>query len=98
VVSDYYGGRWVNLIYASINVVLATYAILAYVGLWNSLVDIWANVVDFLYPMEAPGKRRASVAPVAQSQPIPEWELLLHYGREDPAHQHAALSSRQGGS
>ena len=88
IVSDYLGGRWVNLIYASINAVLATYAILAYVGLWNSIVDIWANLIDFLYTTEKPSRPRPSAAapaPVVTSpagRQIPEWEMVLHYGSE----------------
>ena len=82
--ADYLGGRWVNLIYASINAVLATYAILAYVGLWNSIVDIFANIADFLYTTEKPAAHKpVAAAPNLLGQPVPEWELVLHYGTSD---------------
>ena len=95
VISDYYGGRWVNLIYASINAVLATYAILAYVGLWNSLADIWANLVDFLYTTEKPARTKSvSAAPPGLSgRPVPEWELVLHYGADSSARVPAATAA-----
>jgi cellulose synthase/poly-beta-1,6-N-acetylglucosamine synthase-like glycosyltransferase len=84
VISDYLGGRWVNLIYASINAVLASYAIVAYVGLWNSIVDIWANLIDFLYTTEKPSKQKpaAAAAPSLAGHPIAEWEMVLHYGTD----------------
>ena len=82
--ADYLGGRWVNLIYASINAVLATYAILAYVGLWNSIVDIFANIADFLYTTEKPAPHKpVAAAPNLTGQPVAEWELVLHYGSGD---------------
>jgi cellulose synthase/poly-beta-1,6-N-acetylglucosamine synthase-like glycosyltransferase len=92
VVADYQGGRWVNLIYAAINSVLATYAILAYVGLRNSLVDIWVNVLALLYKPEKairPQPAQPAGAPVGQL--VPEWELVLHYGSADPADRPAAI-------
>lgn len=95
VVSDYFGGRWVNLVYATINAALATYAILAYVGLWNSIVDIWANLVDFLYTTEKPSKARpvATATPVTPGRPVAEWEMVLHYGTDAGASRPAAVSA-----
>ena len=91
VVADYYGGRWVNLTYALINSVLATYAILAYVGFGNSLVDIWANLVALLYKPEKPAPSQAAPADAPARQLVPEWELVLHYGDADPTHRPAVI-------
>jgi cellulose synthase (UDP-forming) len=38
-----------NAIFAAINGLLYTYAIVAFIGVRNSLVDVWINVVSWLY-------------------------------------------------
>jgi cellulose synthase/poly-beta-1,6-N-acetylglucosamine synthase-like glycosyltransferase len=95
VIADYFGGRWVNLMYASINVVLASYAILAYVGLWNSIADIWANLIDFLYTTEKPTQPTAVAAasPSLAGKQVPDWELVLHYGTDATVTKPAAVAA-----
>ncbi|HET9656271.1 MAG TPA: glycosyltransferase family 2 protein [Kineosporiaceae bacterium] len=41
--------RWVNLAFASLNAVLAFYAVVAFVGLGNTLVDLWVHLRGWLY-------------------------------------------------
>ena len=56
-----------NAVFAAINGVLAAYAIVAFIGVRNSLVDIWANVVSWLYKPQGP-KKMAARAPLAASR------------------------------
>jgi EAL domain-containing protein (putative c-di-GMP-specific phosphodiesterase class I)/cellulose synthase/poly-beta-1,6-N-acetylglucosamine synthase-like glycosyltransferase len=41
--------RWVNLAFAVLNATLASYAMAAFVGLGNSLADLWAHLRAWLY-------------------------------------------------
>ncbi|MHB1571936.1 MAG: glycosyltransferase family 2 protein, partial [Solirubrobacteraceae bacterium] len=40
---------WADTAFAAINAVLASYAIIAFIGVRTSLVDIWINVLSWLY-------------------------------------------------
>jgi hypothetical protein len=100
-VHDYESGRWVNAVFAAINTVLASYAVVAFIGIRNSLVDIWVGVMGWLYkPERAPSRpSRAALAPVATQTGLPDWERVLHYGSVDsvasaarPAHSNTGDS------
>jgi len=73
-----------NMGYAALNVILAGYAVLAFIGLRNSVVDAWIHFTGlFLKPARAhrrglPG-RRAAVAP---PQPT-DWRSVLEVGLTD---------------
>lgn len=79
-------GLWSNAIFAAINGLLGAYAIVAFVGLRNSIVDIWTNVVSWLYkpqsyrptPARTPGP-----AADADAQQVSDWELVLYMGFAD---------------
>jgi cellulose synthase/poly-beta-1,6-N-acetylglucosamine synthase-like glycosyltransferase len=97
-------GLWANAVFAAVNGVLGAYAIVAFIGLRNSLVDIWTNVVSWLYKPQsyksAPARTAApSVDPDAEG--VADWELVLYMGfadrrrrsreaPEDPSHQDRA--------
>ncbi|HVV88874.1 MAG TPA: hypothetical protein VHB53_00135, partial [Solirubrobacterales bacterium] len=76
---------WSNAVFAAINGILGGYAIVAFIGVRTSLVDIWVNVVSWLYKPQGP-KKMAARAPAAL-QPTPEgtanWELVLYLGHAD---------------
>jgi cellulose synthase/poly-beta-1,6-N-acetylglucosamine synthase-like glycosyltransferase len=82
----YRSGEWADSVFAAANAVLAAYAIVAFVGVRRSLVDIWTNIVSWLYRPEkyrpAPSRRAApsSVGPEAQ---LSDWELVLYLGFAD---------------
>ena len=79
--------RWGDAAFAAINAILATYAILAYIGLRNSLVDIWVNVVALLYkPADTPRKRPARrTSATAMPAVMGDWERVLYVGSSDGA-------------
>jgi Glycosyl transferase family group 2 len=90
-VHDYQHHRWVNFAFAAINALLGGYAILAFIGLRNSIVDVWTNAVGWLRApsrAQAPGRlpRRAAPAKVP-SGPVGDWRAVLHFGAADPARQ-----------
>jgi cellulose synthase/poly-beta-1,6-N-acetylglucosamine synthase-like glycosyltransferase len=79
--------RWGDAAFAAVNAVLASYAIVAFVGLRNSLVDIWVNTVAFLYKPSTATRASAPcrAAPVAASpaSPLSDWERVLYVGSVD---------------
>ncbi|HEX3737217.1 MAG TPA: glycosyltransferase family 2 protein [Solirubrobacterales bacterium] len=76
---------WSNAIFAAINGALGAYAIVAFIGIGDSLVDIWTNVVSWLYKPQGP-KKMAARAP-AGTEPtragVADWELVLYLGHAD---------------
>ncbi len=78
-------GLWSNTIFAAINGVLAAYAIVAFIGVRNSLVDIWTNVVSWLYKPRRPQPTAPRSGPrgLDEVDEIAEWELVLYMGFAD---------------
>jgi cellulose synthase/poly-beta-1,6-N-acetylglucosamine synthase-like glycosyltransferase len=86
--SDLDRDRWVNAALAVINATLAGYAILAYIGVGNSLVDIWTNVCSWLYkpqrkPRATRAARRAPVPISIAEAPTAHWSQTLAYAPAD---------------
>jgi hypothetical protein len=81
------GGLWANAAFAALNGVLAAYAIVAFVGLRDSLVDIWANVVSWLYkpqrPKPAPPRGAPLPAGPGADEEVGDWQLALYMGFAD---------------
>jgi hypothetical protein len=75
--------QWTDAGLAATNTLLGTYAILAFIGLRNSLVDIGMNVVAWLRPPRraapAPSRRSAPV-PIARDTHLADWESILYLG------------------
>jgi EAL domain-containing protein (putative c-di-GMP-specific phosphodiesterase class I)/cellulose synthase/poly-beta-1,6-N-acetylglucosamine synthase-like glycosyltransferase len=73
---------WENVVFAGINVILGLYAIVAFIGLRNVLVDTWVNVKEFLYK-PAPSRRRRRRRRERKGQVVPEgvdWASVLRLG------------------
>jgi cellulose synthase/poly-beta-1,6-N-acetylglucosamine synthase-like glycosyltransferase len=81
----YQHDQWSNAVFATINAVLGSYAIISFIGVRNSLVDIWVNVVSWLYKPQGP-KKMAARAPAATEPTddgVANWELVLYLGHAD---------------
>jgi len=79
-VRDISAGNWGNAAFAFINATLAMVAILLYIGIWNSVVDIWLGMTSWLFvPVKAP-----KVAKTAKVEPdVPaalDWRSVLYQG------------------
>ncbi|HXW38884.1 MAG TPA: glycosyltransferase family 2 protein, partial [Acidimicrobiales bacterium] len=72
---------WENVAFAGINVCLGLYAIVAFIGLRNLLVDMWINVKEFLYK-PAPSRRRRRRRRTAEETPEErvDWAAILQLG------------------
>jgi cellulose synthase/poly-beta-1,6-N-acetylglucosamine synthase-like glycosyltransferase len=80
VFSDLHRGRWVNVALAGINAVLAGYAIIAYIGVFHSVADVWNNAMSWFYESQRPASARRfrRRAPVVAA-PGPHWSQTLAY-------------------
>jgi cellulose synthase (UDP-forming) len=86
---DYLEQNWGNAAFALFNAVLATWAILAYIGVFNSIVDVWLGATSWLFVERLPkGARLAQ--PAASS--TPDWRAVLYNGSDG---DHVASSSHQ---
>jgi cellulose synthase/poly-beta-1,6-N-acetylglucosamine synthase-like glycosyltransferase len=76
---------WSNTAFAAINGILGTYAIISFIGVRDSIVDIWVNIVSWLYKPQGP-KKMAARAPAATEPTddgVANWELVLYLGHVD---------------
>ena len=84
--------QWDNLVFAGLNLVLASYAMVAYVGLGNTVVDLVTHLRHWLYRPVQPkrargaggGKRpdaagHAEGRAMAPNGAIGDWASVLHY-------------------
>ena len=66
---------------------LGFYAIVAFIGIRHSLVDIWVNVVSWLYKPQrhapTPARRLPEPAFSASEDGVSDWELVLYLGFAD---------------
>jgi cellulose synthase/poly-beta-1,6-N-acetylglucosamine synthase-like glycosyltransferase len=74
---DYLAQNWGNAAFAAFNAILATWAILSYIGVWNSIVDVWLGATGWLFVEKLPRGARQPVAPVSH---VLDWRSTLYHG------------------
>jgi cellulose synthase (UDP-forming) len=72
-------GNWGNVAFASLNAVLAAGAIRAYIGVFNSAVDVFLGTVNWLYVTPRP-KKVEETPVIAKSAEEVDWETILYHG------------------
>ena len=102
--------QWDNLVFAGLNLVLATYAMVAFVGVGNTLVDLATHLRNWLYrpartrkgARPATGPRRTAGdghaenrALAAANGAIGDWASVLHYRSERGSAGLVAVRSTQ---
>ncbi|KAA0978032.1 glycosyltransferase family 2 protein [Paeniglutamicibacter gangotriensis] len=76
---DFQDSNWGNVAFAALNSVLALYAIRAYIGFKNSIVDMALGVVNWLFI--APKKAKTAKVPYPVATPEnTDWSTLLYQG------------------
>jgi cellulose synthase (UDP-forming) len=75
---DIVNQNWGNAIFAAFNAVMAAGAIRAYIGLWNSAVDIWLGFLNFLYVDQKRAEKEAP--PVIDPDKPVDWQGILYHG------------------
>ena len=88
--------NWGNAAFAAFNATLCLFAIIAYIGIWNSIVDLVLGVVDWLFVPAGPSRREKRAAKLAARAAAAEkeaadappaeldWRSVLYYGEVDP--------------
>ena len=82
-IRDIGNGDYAHAAFAALNALLCGYAIVAFVGIRNSVADVAVNVANaFLQPARPPrGPRRtAARAPVAPAASLVDWRQVLDVG------------------
>jgi cellulose synthase (UDP-forming) len=90
--------NWGNAAFAALNTVLATWAILAYIGIRGTLFDTWRGLTDWLYVEVKPKQTELS----KNDKPALDWRGVLYNGdtRGTVPHsaRHHALATSDKGS
>jgi cellulose synthase (UDP-forming) len=72
--------NWGNAAFAAFNAICGTWAILAYIGIGNSIVDVWIGATRWLFVEKESGAAdRAEAAPLETEL---DWRSVLYHGRE----------------
>ncbi len=79
--------QWVNFAYASVNTALAAYAVVAFIGLRNSVADILVHARAWLSVPVEPKRRPAgpTVATTVTTNGRTDWASVLHFGHGNTA-------------
>jgi cellulose synthase (UDP-forming) len=71
--------NWGNAAFAAFNAVCGTWAILAYIGIANSIVDVWLGATSWLFVERKP--RVMVNAPRVSRETELDWRAVLYHGR-----------------
>ncbi len=86
IVLDLTLSRWENLVYAVLNAALAGYAIVAFIGIGNCVVDLWLQLRGWLYrPVQPKALQRPSTKAAPDADATVDWASILYYGNTDAA-------------
>ena len=83
----YRRASWNDAVYAAVNALLASYAVVAFIGIRHTVGDLWVHTRKGLTKPASPApsrRRRAESVPVAA--PPEDWRRVLHFGGTDPSH------------
>lgn len=73
--------NWANAVFAGFNALVATWAILAYIGIWNTVVDTWLGMTKWLYVDVQPKTLTTS----GNGQAALDWQAVLYHGHAKEA-------------
>ncbi len=73
---DYTAQNWANAAFAGFNALVAIWAILAYIGIWNTILDTWHGLTDWMY-VEIKPKNEPDFT---TEQPTLDWQAVLYHG------------------
>jgi len=74
--------NWANAAFAAFNGILATWAFVSYIGIGNSLVDVWHGFVNLLY-VDVKQPAVATAIATTSSAAVPDWKAVLYHGDTD---------------
>jgi hypothetical protein len=91
---DATAGNWANAAFAGFNAFVATWATMAYIGIWNTITDTWRGLTDWMYVEVAPKTVPRAVAD--NKEPSFDWQAVLYHGHAKEAVPLAARSNAAG--
>lgn len=68
--------NWGNAAFAGFNAFVSTWAILAYIGIGHTILDVWHGLTDWMYVEITP--KASPAAPTAT--PVLDWRAVLYHG------------------
>jgi cellulose synthase/poly-beta-1,6-N-acetylglucosamine synthase-like glycosyltransferase len=68
--------NWGNALFAGFNAFVASWAILAYIGIGHTITDAWRGMTNWLYVDVVPKAARAKVS----GEPALDWQAVLYHG------------------
>lgn len=86
------GENWGNAAFAGFNAFTATWAVVAYIGIHNLIVDLWFALFNWLY-VEVPVK---AVQPAIDAKPKLDWKAVLYHGEAKGIVPHDFVSRKKG--
>ncbi|MCW2289710.1 glycosyl transferase family 2 [Leucobacter luti] len=92
-VRDSMAGNWGNAAFAAFNAIMATWAILSYIGIRASIADAALGLVGWLYVPIKP-KRVAAKSPVDPTATV-NWQAILYHGDRRLSRDLARTSDRR---
>jgi len=93
---DWNAQNWGNAAFAAFNATLAIWAIVSYIGIGATIVDIWLGLTKPLYVEK--GKKRDAAAPAPATESL-DWRSVLYHGHsggEVPHLERAAAAGATG--
>lgn len=89
-IRDIERGQWVHLFFAGLNAVLGLYGVVAFIGVRNSIVDLWVQLRSWLY-------QPVSVKPARPGAPAGgDWATVLQYGAGAAPARPGSMASARG--
>ena len=73
---DYLTHNWANALFAGFNVIVTSWAVVAYIGMKNAVSDLWLHFVNWLYVEVKPKQHQVS----EQNKLILDWRAVLYHG------------------
>ncbi len=84
------GENWGNAVFAGFNAFAATWAVIAYIGIGNLLVDLWLGLTNWLY-IEVKPKAMKNYAGTGKNN-VFDWKAVLYHGDTKGVVPHDSLS------
>ena len=88
---DYLAHNWGNAAFAAFNTLVATWAIIAYIGIFNTIADTFRGLTSWLYVDVQP---KADAQAASAELPL-DWRSILYHGHEHESMPLAAASAPQ---
>lgn len=76
---DVQAQNWGNAAFAAFNAIMASWAIIAYIGVWKAIVDFVLGVVGWLYVPVTQPKQAAERSATAERRDV-NWQAILYQG------------------